>query len=71
LEAFCSGKPTLIPTNFWIDNKSILSATVEGDIDDYCNLAVLVFAKIVDHLAILSLSSKTDRSALTASMTVL
>ncbi|KAL4907846.1 fungal-specific transcription factor domain-containing protein [Aspergillus multicolor] len=49
--AFVSGKTTLIPTNFWLDNMSIPSVAGLGDIDDYCNLANLIFAEIVNQLA--------------------
>ncbi|KAE8397310.1 hypothetical protein BDV37DRAFT_292201 [Aspergillus pseudonomiae] len=36
----------LIPTDFWMDNMSIVPAAADGDIDNYCNLAIIVFAKI-------------------------
>lgn len=49
--AFTSGKTTLIPTDFWVDDQSIESASVRGNIDDYCNLAILIFAEIVNVLA--------------------
>ncbi|KAI9929559.1 hypothetical protein ASPWEDRAFT_172784 [Aspergillus wentii DTO 134E9] len=49
--AFTSGKTTLIPTDFWVDDQSIGSASARGNIDDYCNLAILIFAEIVNVLA--------------------
>ncbi|KAH2132806.1 hypothetical protein KXV68_000439, partial [Aspergillus fumigatus] len=44
--AFISGKTTLIPTDFWLDDMSVESIAAGGDVDDYCNLAILIFAKI-------------------------
>jgi hypothetical protein len=49
--AFVSGKPTLIPTDFWLDDMSVESVAAKMDVDDYCNLAILVFARIVNLLA--------------------
>lgn len=41
----------LIPTDFWLDDMSIESVAAKGNVDDYCNLAILIFAQIVDVLA--------------------
>ncbi|KAH7123061.1 putative Zn(II)2Cys6 transcription factor [Dactylonectria macrodidyma] len=49
--AFIIGETTLIPTECWVKNDSVLSVAATGDIDDYCNLAILVFAKTVNMLA--------------------
>ncbi|QMW28634.1 hypothetical protein G4B84_003923 [Aspergillus flavus NRRL3357] len=49
--AFISGKTTLIPTDFWLDDTSIESLATERDVDDYCNLAIFIFAQIVNMLA--------------------
>ncbi|KAH7112013.1 putative Zn(II)2Cys6 transcription factor [Dactylonectria macrodidyma] len=49
--AFIIEETTLIPTEFWVKNDSVLSVAATGDIDDYCNLAILVFAKSVNMLA--------------------
>lgn len=49
--AFVSGKPTLIPTDFWLDDMSIESVAAKVAVDDYCNLAILIFARIVNLLA--------------------
>lgn len=49
--AFNSGKATLIPTDSWVDNVSISSVSANGDLDDYCNLAILIFAEIVNLLS--------------------
>ncbi|PLB53777.1 hypothetical protein P170DRAFT_4722 [Aspergillus steynii IBT 23096] len=49
--AFISGNSTLIPTDFWLDDMSLQSVAAKGDIDDYCNLSILTFARIVNLLA--------------------
>ncbi|KAJ1711921.1 hypothetical protein NYO67_5952 [Aspergillus flavus] len=49
--AFISGKTTLIPTDFWLDDTSIESLATKRDVDDYCNLAIFIFAQIVNMLA--------------------
>ncbi|PWY96194.1 hypothetical protein BO94DRAFT_2233 [Aspergillus sclerotioniger CBS 115572] len=49
--AFISGNSTLIPTDFWIDNMSFESVAAKGNVDDYCNMANVIFAKIVNLLA--------------------
>ncbi|KAH7129735.1 hypothetical protein B0J13DRAFT_644606, partial [Dactylonectria estremocensis] len=49
--AFIIGETTLIPTECWVKNDSVLSVAATGDIDDYCNLAILAFAKTVNMLA--------------------
>ncbi|KAL4982407.1 hypothetical protein BDW68DRAFT_195359 [Aspergillus falconensis] len=49
--AFISGKRLLIPTDSWVDNSSIPLVAATGTLDDYCNLAILVFAQIVNLLA--------------------
>ncbi|KAL4959555.1 Zn(II)2Cys6 transcription factor [Aspergillus stella-maris] len=49
--AFITGKTTLIPTDFWLDDTSIESVRDQGNIDDYCNLPILLFAKIVNLLS--------------------
>ncbi|KAI9040287.1 uncharacterized protein KD926_008377 [Aspergillus affinis] len=49
--AFNSGKATLIPTESWVDNMCIDYVLANGDLDDYCNLAILIFAKIVNILS--------------------
>lgn len=50
---------------------SIVSAAADGDTENYCNLAILVFAKIVNLLATFSLSNRMSESEPRASMTVL
>ncbi|KAL4933017.1 uncharacterized protein BDV17DRAFT_145245 [Aspergillus undulatus] len=49
--AFITGKTTLIPTDFWLDDTSVESVRGKGNIDDYCNLAILLFARIVNLLS--------------------
>ncbi|KAL2816078.1 fungal-specific transcription factor domain-containing protein [Aspergillus granulosus] len=68
--AFVSGKTTLIPTNFWLDNMSITSVAGQGDVDDYCNLANLIFAEIVNLLASVAQEDAQDTTS-TASISVL
>ncbi|OJJ57336.1 hypothetical protein ASPSYDRAFT_58899 [Aspergillus sydowii CBS 593.65] len=52
--AFITQNTTLIPTDFWLDDTSCKSVRTTGSIDDYCNLAILTFAKIVNLLALRS-----------------
>ncbi|KAL3472074.1 hypothetical protein BJX99DRAFT_262682 [Aspergillus californicus] len=49
--AIISSKATLIPTESWVDDMSIDSILVDGDLDDYCNLPNLIFARIVNLLS--------------------
>ncbi|KAF0330442.1 alkaline phosphatase family protein [Colletotrichum asianum] len=53
--AFIIGQTTLLSTTCWVENDSIpavsAAAAASGDIDDYCNLAILVFAKIINLIA--------------------
>ncbi|KAK1854127.1 alkaline phosphatase family protein [Colletotrichum chrysophilum] len=53
--AFIIGQTTLLSTTCWVENDSIpavsAAAAVSGDIDDYCNLAILIFAKIINLIA--------------------
>ncbi|KAJ5274134.1 hypothetical protein N7497_012456 [Penicillium chrysogenum] len=62
--AFISGKATLIPTESWVDDMSIGSVLAKGDLDDYCNLAHLIFAKIVNVLATFQNYGRTTRAAM-------
>ncbi|KAG5659478.1 hypothetical protein KAF25_002037 [Fusarium avenaceum] len=48
--AFILNQTTLIPTDSWVDNGSLLLAAQKGDTDDYCNLAILIFARIINVL---------------------
>ncbi|KAH7477521.1 hypothetical protein FOMA001_g9107 [Fusarium oxysporum f. sp. matthiolae] len=43
-------KTTLIPTDSWVDQDSLFLVAEKGDPDDYCNLAILIFAKIINVL---------------------
>ncbi|KAJ9491396.1 hypothetical protein VN97_g1851 [Penicillium thymicola] len=61
--AFNSGKATLIPTESWVDNMCIDYVLANGDLDDYCNLANLIFAKIVNILSTSQQSRKEMRTA--------
>ncbi|EQB52691.1 PhoD-like phosphatase [Colletotrichum gloeosporioides Cg-14] len=53
--AFIIGQTTLLSTTCWVENDSIpavsAAAAASGDIDDYCNLAILIFAKIINLIA--------------------
>lgn len=49
--AFISGQTTLMTTDSWVEDDSIESVATSRDIDQYCNLAILIFAKIVNSLA--------------------
>ncbi|KAF4860962.1 Transcription activator AMTR1 [Colletotrichum siamense] len=53
--AFIIGQTTLLSTTCWVENDSIpavsAAAATSGDIDDYCNLAILIFAKIINLIA--------------------
>ncbi|KAB8204625.1 hypothetical protein BDV34DRAFT_213735 [Aspergillus parasiticus] len=53
------------------DDMSIMSAAADGDIDNYCNLVILVFAKIVNLLATFSMSNRIPELEPRASMIVL
>ncbi|KAL4879945.1 hypothetical protein BJY04DRAFT_208417 [Aspergillus karnatakaensis] len=50
--AFIAGKTTLIPTDFWLDDTAISSVRAKGTVDDYCNLTIFIFAKIVNLLSL-------------------
>ncbi|KAL3293498.1 putative Zn(II)2Cys6 transcription factor [Colletotrichum asianum] len=46
--AFIMEQSTLIPTDSWVQDDSVASVAAQNDLDDYCNLAILIFAKIVN-----------------------
>ncbi|KLP09771.1 Uncharacterized protein LW94_4811 [Fusarium fujikuroi] len=48
--AFLMNQTTLIPTDSWVDQDSLFLVSEKGDPDDYCNLAILIFAKIINVL---------------------
>ncbi|KAF4443600.1 alkaline phosphatase family [Fusarium acutatum] len=48
--AFLMDQTTLIPTDSWVDQDSLFLVAEKGDPDDYCNLAILIFAKIINVL---------------------
>ncbi|KAF4970017.1 hypothetical protein FSARC_2834 [Fusarium sarcochroum] len=48
--AFILGQTTLIPTDSWVDQDSLTMVSAKGDTDDYCNLAILIFARIINVL---------------------
>jgi hypothetical protein len=48
--AFILNQTTLIPTDSWVDEDSLVSVAAKGNTDDYCNLAILIFARIINVL---------------------
>lgn len=48
--AFIVGEKTLMPTEFWMEDDSVESVAATGQLDAYCNLAILIFAKITNFL---------------------
>ncbi|KAB8218971.1 hypothetical protein BDV33DRAFT_204836 [Aspergillus novoparasiticus] len=66
--AFISGKTTLIPTDFWLDDISIESLATKRDVDDFCNLAIFIFAQIVNMLAAPGFGTKKAGSTLAVSV---
>ncbi|RAH47725.1 Zn(II)2Cys6 transcription factor [Aspergillus brunneoviolaceus CBS 621.78] len=58
--AFVTRKTTLIPAHFWMNDMSLESLAAKGKVDDYCNMANLIFAKIVNCLARCVGHSKID-----------
>ncbi|KAK6212686.1 hypothetical protein LQW54_004953 [Pestalotiopsis sp. IQ-011] len=46
--AFLTGQKTLIPTDSWVVDEDPRSVADNGDVDDFGNLAILIFAKIIN-----------------------
>lgn len=46
--AFLMNQATLIPTESWVVEESLEAATTRDNIDDYCNLAILMFARLIN-----------------------
>ncbi|RAH63519.1 hypothetical protein BO85DRAFT_495426 [Aspergillus piperis CBS 112811] len=68
--AFISGKTTLIPADFWLDDTSIQSA-MQKDVDDYCNLAIFIFAQIINMFAEPKFGTREARPTYTVSVSKL
>lgn len=49
--AFIVGEKTLMPTESWVDEDLVENVASKGQLDAYCNLAILIFAKIINFLA--------------------
>ncbi|KAH7064336.1 putative Zn(II)2Cys6 transcription factor [Paraphoma chrysanthemicola] len=49
--AFVLGEETLIPTGDWVDESDARSIAATGTVDAYCNLAILIFAKVTNLVA--------------------
>jgi hypothetical protein len=69
--AFVSRKTTLIPTNFWMNDMVVSSVATKGDVDDYCNLANLIFAELVNLLNANSLQEDRHTGTFAASISLL
>ncbi|RSM13560.1 hypothetical protein CDV31_005730 [Fusarium ambrosium] len=48
--AFILNQTTLIPTDSWVEEDSLAVVTARGNTDDYCNFAILIFARIINLL---------------------
>ncbi|CAG9945622.1 unnamed protein product [Clonostachys rosea f. rosea IK726] len=48
--AFILNQTTLIPTDSWVNQDSLVLVAAAGETDDYCNLAILIFARIINVL---------------------
>ncbi|ETS84256.1 hypothetical protein PFICI_02281 [Pestalotiopsis fici W106-1] len=46
--AYLMDQPTLIPTDSWVADESFETTVTSGNIDDYCNLAILIFARLIN-----------------------
>lgn len=49
--AFILGQTTLISTETWVEDDVVESVATTGNLDDYCNLSILMFAKVINLLA--------------------
>lgn len=48
--AFNLEQTTLIPTDSWVHDESVESVAAKGDLDDFCNLTLLSFARALNLL---------------------
>ncbi|KAH7265901.1 hypothetical protein B0J15DRAFT_235693 [Fusarium solani] len=48
--AFILNQTTLIPTDSWVEEDSLAVVAARGNTDDYCNFAILIFARIINLL---------------------
>jgi hypothetical protein len=46
--AFLLEEETLIPTGDWVDDSDVRSIAATGTLDAYCNIANLIFAKMIN-----------------------
>ncbi|EON66284.1 hypothetical protein W97_05677 [Coniosporium apollinis CBS 100218] len=60
--AFLLEKRTLIPTNCWVSDESLERAAAIDCPDDYCNLSILLFARVVNCLSRDDSESTTSES---------
>lgn len=56
--AFILNQTTLIPTDSWVEEDSLAVVASRGNTDDYCNFAILIFARIINLL-----NANTDSSS--------
>ncbi|CAI4220213.1 unnamed protein product [Parascedosporium putredinis] len=49
--AYITNQTTLIPSELWVHDDCASSVAASGDLDDYCNLAIVAFSKIVNLLS--------------------
>ncbi|OMP83588.1 hypothetical protein BK809_0004969, partial [Diplodia seriata] len=61
--AFITRQRTLIPTESWVETDSVRTIAEMGDLDDYCNLAILFFARIVNLMASLHEPARREVAA--------
>ncbi|RMJ14716.1 hypothetical protein CDV36_005614 [Fusarium kuroshium] len=58
--AFILNQTTLIPTDSWVEEDSLAVVTARGNTDDYCNFAILIFARIINLINASDDSSSTE-----------
>ncbi|RSM09890.1 hypothetical protein CEP52_003887 [Fusarium oligoseptatum] len=58
--AFILNQTTLIPTDSWVEEDSLAVVAARGNTDDYCNFAILIFARIINLLNASNGSSSTE-----------
>ncbi|PKS11003.1 hypothetical protein jhhlp_002762 [Lomentospora prolificans] len=58
--AYIINQTTLIPSELWVHDDCASSVAASGDLDDYCNLAIVAFSKVVN---LLSENQRSRRSS--------
>ncbi len=49
--AFLLEKKTLLPTSYWVDDENLPDIAARQNLDDFCNLSILTFGRLVNILA--------------------